>query len=151
MSLCYLRMWNIRKLFILLAAFLIFFSHFALAGSISKKVCLNGTCVKAEIMENEEGRQKGLMFRQGLADASGMLFVFDQEGVYSFWMKNMRFALDIVWISEDKKVSSIVCNALPCASDCQSLTPNANAKYVLEVNSGFVKKNNIKIGDRADF
>ena len=91
------------------------------------------------------------MFRKRLPDDAGMLFVFNQEGVYSFWMKNTRFAIDIIWISKDKKVSYIVDNATPCADDCQSLTPSVSAKYVLELNSGFVRKNNIKIGDRVEF
>ena len=151
MSPCYLRMWNIRKRFILSVVLAIFLSSFVFAGTVTKKICLNGACIKAEVAGTEASREKGLMFRKRLPDDAGMLFVFNQEGVYSFWMKNTRFAIDIIWISRDQKVNYIINNALPCAGNCQSLTPSANALYVLEVNSGFVKKNNIKIGDRVDF
>lgn len=91
------------------------------------------------------------MFRKHLAKDRGLLFVFKEEGFYRFWMKNMRFPLDIIWISNDKRIVDIKKNVAPCGSACESLAPLARALYVLEVNSGFVSEHNIKIGQKIDF
>ena len=91
------------------------------------------------------------MFRGGLADNRGMLFLFPQENFYPFWMKNMRFPLDIIWIDKDKRIVDIKTDVPTCNQTCESLTPGDKALYVLEVNAGFAKKNEIKIGDRVSF
>ena len=91
------------------------------------------------------------MFREHLDKESALLFVFKEGGFYGFWMKNMRFPLDIIWISGDNKIVDIKTNVPPCASSCESLIPAAKARYVLEVNSGYVNKHNIKIGERIYF
>jgi len=80
-----------------------------------------------------------------------MLFIFEKESLHSFWMKNMRFPLDIIWIDKDKKIVDIYKFALPCKDICKTITPSLKAKFVLEVNAGFVEKNNLKIGERLDF
>ena len=116
-----------------------------------KKVCIKGTCIFAEIPQTKKEMSYGLMFRKGLAGNRGMLFIFQKEGIYSFWMKNMVFPLDIIWIGADRKIADIRRNALPCRKECLSLIPKANAKFVLEVNSGFVEKNRIRVGDRVYF
>lgn len=69
------------------------------------------------------------------------------ETTYSFWMKNIQFPLDIIWIGRNKKIVDIYPGALPCEDICKGITPAAAAKFVLEVNSGFAEKNNIKVGD----
>ena len=91
------------------------------------------------------------MFREHLDKESALLFVFKEGGFYGFWMKNMRFPLDIIWVSDDKRIVDIKTNTPPCLSVCESLIPAVKARYVLEVNSGFVNKHNIKIGDRIYF
>jgi len=63
----------------------------------------------------------------------------------------MNFALDIIWIDADKKIVDIRENNQPCKESCQSLIPAGQAKYVLEVNAGFIKKNKIKIGEQLNF
>lgn len=80
-----------------------------------------------------------------------MLFVFEKEEVQSFWMKNMKFPLDIIWIDKDKRIVDIKINVLPCNGSCAGLMPQAKAQYVLEVNAGFTEKNRVKVGDRVDF
>ena len=85
----------------------------AIALSIScksapyKKICLSNICVKAEIADTQAERQKGLMFREHLDKESALLFVFKEGGFYGFWMKNMRFPLDIIWVSDDKRIVDI--------------------------------------------
>lgn len=123
----------------------------ALCKSDGQKVCINKVCIKAELADTLEKRQAGLMFRESLDENRGMLFVFEQEGVYSFWMKNMNFPLDLIWIGQDDKVVDVKCNALPCNELCPSIIVENLAKYVLEVNAGFVRKNSIKKGDQVYF
>ena len=120
------------------------------AGTPAGRVCFKGDCVKVEIADSDFKRQDGLMFRVGLPDKEGMLFVFKEEGLYGFWMLHMRFPLDIIWIAQNKRIVHIEQNALPCSdpNDCKSMIPQEKAMYVLEVNSGLVDKYRLKLGDR---
>jgi len=116
-----------------------------------KTVYVTTRCIQAEIVDSDLKRQQGLMFRKKLADNKGMLFIFEQEGMYSIWMKNMNFPLDIIWIDAQKRIVDIREGALPCKESCESLFPKGEARYVLEVNSGFTRKHKIKIGDMINF
>ena len=108
----------------------------------------NGVHVNIEIADTFDERQSGLMFRDHLDENDGMLFIFDEEGYYPFWMKNTLIPLDMIWISEDLRVVDIL-HANPCKQDpCKSYKPSGNAKYVVEVNQNFTTKNNINIGDK---
>jgi len=91
------------------------------------------------------------MYRKELAKNKGMLFVFEKEVLPGFWMKNMEFPLDIIWINQDKRIIGINTNVFPCRDSCESIVPPDRIKYALEVNAGFVEKNQIKAGDRVDF
>lgn len=107
---------------------------------------INGIRVNVEIADSFEERAKGLMFRDKLQENTGMLFVFDNEGNYPFWMLNMTFNLDMIWVNSNGKVVFIVENAPPCKNECKVINPKTNALYVLEVNAGFVEKHGIKQG-----
>ncbi|MDD5154934.1 MAG: DUF192 domain-containing protein [Candidatus Omnitrophica bacterium] len=116
------------------------------------RICFrDNLCLQAEIADNDEARKNGLMFREKLAEGQAMLFVFDSEVLPSFWLKNVKFALDIIWINADKTVVDIKTNCQPCVEDCRSYVPAAPAKYAIEVPAGFVEKNQIKAGDRLSF
>lgn len=106
--------------------------------------------VKVERADSYAERQEGLMFRDKLGDGHGMLFM--NVGAASFWMKNMKFPLDLIFISKDKKIVDIKQNFQPClVESCPTYTSIAPAKYVLEVNAGFVEKNKISIGEFISF
>ncbi|MFH1888728.1 MAG: DUF192 domain-containing protein [Candidatus Omnitrophota bacterium] len=105
----------------------------------------------AEVADSVDKRQKGLMFRKSLAVNQGMIFVYEEEGRHGFWMKNMRFPLDIIWIDRNHIIAGIYESALPCKDICKSIYSQANAKFILEVNAGFIRKHQIKIGDTASF
>jgi uncharacterized membrane protein (UPF0127 family) len=107
--------------------------------------------IRAEIANDVFKRTKGLMFRKSLPEKDGMLFVFDEENYHSFWMMNMSFPIDIIWINKEKKVVDIVKNAQPCKLICSSYTPKEKAMYVLEVNANFTEKYSIKIGSFLKF
>lgn len=116
-----------------------------------RKVCIKDVCVEAQAPDTVEGILKGLMFREYLGEEEGMLFIFPIEYKHEFWMKNMNFPLDIIWIDKDKKIVDIKAGVMPCAEACDNLIPIKEALYVLEVNAGFVKKNNIGLGDEVQF
>jgi|GEM_PF-392092 len=118
----------------------------------TEKVCDNDNCFYAEITQSVEDLETGLMFRKYLDQDRGMLFVFPNEGKYSFWMKNTLIPLDLIWINANKEVVSLVKNAQPCRENiCTSIIPNQKASYVLELNAGTVEKINLKIGDKITF
>lgn len=106
--------------------------------------------LKIDLALTSETQQQGLSERNKLAEDEGMLFVFNHMDKYSFWMKDMNFALDIIWIGEDFRVVYIKKNALP-ESYPETFTPDKNAKYVLEVNASFSRENNLKVGDQVEF
>jgi uncharacterized membrane protein (UPF0127 family) len=107
--------------------------------------------VEAELAYTNESRSRGLMYREYLAPDAGMLFIFEISEPQSFWMKNTKIPLDLIWLNERKEVTYFV-TAEPCKNDpCPSYLPMQKAKYVLEVNAGFVKKNGLKLGSQLEF
>jgi uncharacterized membrane protein (UPF0127 family) len=107
--------------------------------------------IEAEIAYTDETRMRGLMFRESLPADSGMLFIFPFVEQHSFWMKNTLIPLDIIWLNQRKEVVYFT-TAVPCTSDpCDSYIPMQTSKYVLEVNGGFAKKHNLKVGSRLEF
>lgn len=126
---------------------------FLLFYSTKSEVCFSNNCFKVELAKTNTERETGLMNRKELANDSGMLFIFEKEEIYPFWMKNTLIPLDIIWIKEGPSAGSgqvvfIKENAQPCGlGDCPFINPGISAKYVLEINSGEVKNFNIKIGD----
>ncbi|MEJ5165623.1 MAG: DUF192 domain-containing protein [Thermoanaerobaculia bacterium] len=112
----------------------------------------NGKSVKVEIAKTEEERALGLMFRHSLPEDRGMLFIFEKEDFQSFWMKNCFFPLDLIFIDKKGKIVDIKENFEPCKEDpCPTYKSKEKAIYVLEVEGGFVRKNNIKIGIEVKF
>ncbi len=118
-----------------------------ISGVQEDTVCIKDKCFAVELAIDPEDRARGLMEREHLDENRGMLFVFEEEGRYSFWMKDTLIPLDIIWISEDMQVVDIVMDAQPCigTEECPSIDPDADAKYVLEINSG--KSHGFNIGD----
>lgn len=143
------------KIIILVFAFGIAFSYLSMIkNDFSEKKFLSvdiaGIEVAAEIADTPEKRALGLSGREELRENEGMIFIFPEEGHRQFWMKEMNFALDIIWLGEDKKVIDITKGARP-ESYPERFSPSMPAKYVLEVNSGFADRHKIKIGDYAEF
>lgn len=102
-----------------------------------------------EVVKDNASRMRGLMDRDSLASGSGMLFIFDEDSDHSFWMKNTRIPLDIVFFDASWKVVGALEDMQP-----QSLlgrTIGVPSRYALEINAGLVAKNGIAAGDRATF
>jgi len=104
--------------------------------------------ITAEIARTRAEKERGLSGRDGLAEDRGMIFLYNEEGYYDIWMKDMRFSIDIIWLDSEWKVVDIKRNALP-ESYPDIFTPIKPAKYILEVNAGFVKENSITINSAA--
>ena len=115
-----------------------------------KYVNIGGSKVKVELALTSQAQELGLSGRAELAEDEGMLFVFSVPDKYYFWMKDMNFAIDMIWISEDLKIIYIKKDARPELYP-ETYGPEENAKYILEVNSGFSDKNNLKVGDKIKF
>ena len=116
------------------------------------KVCSSKACFSVEIVKTEQERAQGLMNREFLEENSGMLFIFEQEAKHTFWMKDTKIPLDIIWIDKDKTIVYIKKNAIPCIEDpCPIYYPSAEALYVLELNAGSTKLYEIAENDKLQF
>jgi uncharacterized protein len=91
--------------------------------------------VNAMIADTDRTREHGLSDRESLATDAGLLFIFPNVSTSGFWMKDMHFALDIVWINEQKQVIGIDANISPDTYP-DVFMPPAPIKYVLELNAG---------------
>lgn len=110
---------------------------------------INNVSIEVELAKTPEQQTRGLSGKATLPENQGMLFLYDKPGFYSFWMKDMQFPIDIVWIGADQKIVDISKNKSP-ESFPKTFQPQQPAQYVLEVNAGFADRNNITIGDTAD-
>ena len=118
-------------------------------ASGESSVELSGKTFMVEIADSSEEQALGLMFRDSMAADGGMLFIFKDEAPRSFWMKNTRIPLDIMYFDKDLKLVSISANTPPCrVSRCPSYPSTAPAQYVLELNAGTAAKLGVGIGDR---
>jgi uncharacterized protein len=104
--------------------------------------------IVAEIAATETERERGLMFRASLADGKGMLFVFDKDDRYSFWMKNTKIPLSLAYISSDGSIRQIVDLEPESLASIQS---ERSVRYALEVPQGWFDRAGVKVGDRLQF
>jgi len=94
----------------------------------------------------------GLMHRDSLAAHHGMLFVFDTDDIFTFWMKNTLMPLDIVWFDATGRVADVHPDAQPCHADpCPKFSNAQPARAVLLVNAGFAAAHGLKPGAAASF
>lgn len=112
---------------------------------------INNKVFQVELAKTPEEQARGLSNRDILADNSGMLFIFPNYQTRFFWMKDMRFSLDIIWIKDNQVVGCekevAVFQNVGYVSQVSS--PEL-VNYVLEVNSGICKKYEIKAGDKVE-
>ncbi len=118
-------------------AFLLLLFLAFLTGCAGPAVIINGETITVEIADSPEEREQGLMFRESLCSTCGMLFIFPEENIQTFWMKNTKIPLDMIFISKDFRIVDIT-QAEPCTKDpCVRYTSQDQALYVLEVPQGF--------------
>jgi hypothetical protein len=107
--------------------------------------------VTVEIADTIDEQALGLMYRTELTADHGMLFVFEEEAYRTFWMKNTKLPLDILFLDKEDIIVDVKENFEPCHADpCELYTSKEPAMYALEVNAGFVAAHNIEIGNRVN-
>lgn len=118
---------------------------------VFKEMDINGNKLKVEIADTQEKRSKGLGGREKLASDEGMLFIFPKRDKYPFWMKGLTFALDFIWIREDKVVDLLHNVEPPAPGQTDESLPIYQSieevDQVLEVSGGTAGRLKIKVGD----
>ncbi|MDY6964675.1 MAG: DUF192 domain-containing protein [Halobacteriota archaeon] len=141
-----------KKTLSLICLILVSFSIGCLDANEAVRVDIGDVYVDAVIVDSTLERSRGLMFRENLNETEGMLFVYDVESYQKFWMKNMNFPIDIIWIDANMSIVHIEENVPPCEEDdCPTYPPSRPAKYVLEVKANFTKRYDVKIGEMVSF
>jgi uncharacterized membrane protein (UPF0127 family) len=131
-------------------ALLLAIALFACSSCVAREpyVVLKGQRFTVELAETSEKQALGLMFRDSMAEDHGMLFLFPGESMRSFWMKNTRIPLDILYFDSDLALVSLAADARPCRSArCPSYPSEGPAQYVLELNSGKAAELGVRPGD----
>ena len=116
------------------------------SSSMSRKTTNSSIAVDLAVTREEQAR--GLMFVEQMDDDRGMLFIFTYDAPRSFWMKNTKIPLDIMYFDKDFKLVSMATNARPCLADpCRTYPSVVPARYVLELNSGKAEELGLEHGD----
>jgi uncharacterized membrane protein (UPF0127 family) len=114
----------------------------------TKEIFIGNTRIHAELADTPEKMTRGLSGRKYIDKNKGMIFSYNEPGIYSFWMKDMKFPIDIIWVGANEKIVDITKSAIP-ESYPKTFSSKEPAKYVIETNSGWCDQNNIKIGNTA--
>ena len=114
------------------------------------KMMVGKATVKVQVRDTMEGRRQGLSGFEKLEEDEGMLFVFPRSLRYGFWMKEMKFDLDFVFIKDDLVVE--ILEGVPAPKEGEQpikIQPKQEVNKVLEVNSGWAKRQRVKVGDKV--
>ena len=136
--------WRKPKVWLFIVATIALLSPFLFMRLPSNGLLLNGKPIALEVVRSDAALEKGLSGRAGMARDHGMLFVFDHPGEQCFWMKDMQFSLDMVWLDAQQKIVKIEQNIRPETypkSFCAG-----NTQYVIELNAGVAKAADLHIG-----
>lgn len=140
------------KLFFVLAATVVVFVLSLLGEKETKNICFKNNCFIVEVASKPKDWERGLSFRLWLGKDKGMLFNFQKEGKYFFWMKNTFIPLDIVWLDQNLKAVFIKKSAPPCLfGNCEIFSSPAEATYVLEIKSGEAEKIGLELDSQLEF
>ena len=112
-------------------------------------ISLKGETIRVDIADTPAERERGLSGRSGLGKNEGLLFVFPEEGQYGFWMKDMLFPIDIIWIANDGTIVYVVESATPESYPNAYLPPRA-ARYVLELPADWIRTHRVSTGEKVD-
>lgn len=116
----------------------------------AKEIYIKNIKLAVDIADEPHEQTQGLSDREYMAEDEGMIFILRQSFIPAFWMKDMKFGLDIIWIDSDKTIIGIEKNVLP-ETFPKTFSPPSPVKYVLEVNAGWSDRNQINPGDKLKF
>lgn len=108
------------------------------------KLMIGETAVYVDIADNYDSRKRGLKYRREMSEDEGMIFIYPEPGIRSFWMKDTYIPLSLAYIDENGRIFQFV-DMEP--KDITTHPSDAPAQYVLEVNQGWFGKHGIKTGD----
>lgn len=113
---------------------------------------LAGKKISLEVMRTPAELRRGLSGKLSLGKDAGMLFIFPKAGIYQFWMPDMHFPIDMIWIEKGVVVGmhQNVSNEFD-PKNPKFYSVKTPAKYVLEVNAGWSRENGLKVGDKVEF
>ena len=114
------------------------------------KVSISSYIIDVELAETNTQKSIGLSNRNNLCENCGMLFLFDDLKLHNFWMGEMRFPLDILYIRDNEIVEIFENIPIMTDNDYTRIYPDINANRVLELNAYWSQKNNIKVGDKIN-
>jgi len=109
---------------------------------------IGGKTLYVDLDVTSAQQELGLGNRSGLGADQGMLFIFPTDDIHMFWMKDMSFSIDMIWMSDDGTIIYIQPNVAPSTYP-DAFGPNGVSRYVLEVPANFAAENNVKVGDKA--
>ena len=115
-----------------------------------KEIYIKDAELTVEVADEPHEQTRGLSNIEYMAADEGMIFIFPTSIIPPFWMKDMKFGLDIIWIDSENTIIGIEKNVSPDTFP-KTFSPLSPVKYVLEVNSGWSDKNKIKSGDKMSF
>jgi uncharacterized membrane protein (UPF0127 family) len=117
------------------------------------EVTVNNITLNTDLALTQEQQTKGLAIKNAMNETQGMLFVFQQPALESFWMKDMKFPIDIIWMDANRTVVYIAPNLQPCPTvgDCPGYVPTKESLYVLETTAGFSQRHHVKPGTQMNF
>jgi uncharacterized protein len=127
---------------------------------LQARVIVNSFELTTDLAITNDQKAEGLAVKNHLKENEGMLFVSERPSRQSFWMKDMKFPIDIIWLNSNGTVVHIEHTLQPCISvvnpaasirNCPIYTPDSDSQYVLETIAGFSQKYNVKIGTNIDF
>ena len=115
-------------------------------------VTINGHKLQVTIADSQEKKQIGLSETKSLPQEKGMIFLFEKPDYYSFWMKNMKLPIDIIYINDDQIVT-IQNNVQPIKEQESPIvyTSTEPSDKVLEINAGLAEKYDFKKGDKVKY
>jgi len=116
-------------------------------------VSVNTFKLIADLALTQDQQIKGLAIRNDINEREGMLFIFQHPSRQSFWMKDMKFPIDIIWLNANRSVVYIVSYLEPCPvrGYCPGYLPDRDSLYVLETSAGFSQRHNVRVGTQIQF
>lgn len=135
------------KMFIVVIVVILVATALAINTNYKSTLQFGNKTIAVEEVKSLRDKQKGLSGRESIADNRGMLFIYDEAGKHCFWMKDMKFPIDILWLDESRQVVYIAAH-VPPESFPDSFCPPEDAKYVLEVKAGLSDQAGVDVGSQ---
>jgi uncharacterized membrane protein (UPF0127 family) len=136
---------NLSELVVPAIVIVIVLAALAMLGKTPAKFCFGAKCFDGELADNPLKKALGLMFRDSIGEDCGMVFPMDGK-ISSFWMRNVKFPLELICVKGGKVVEIITMETCDAAKGCVHYAPKTGIDYAVEANVGFCSRNGIRAG-----